>query len=316
MLGVRCFISAITARPGRAKRAREILRRVARPRRARAGPARSAPGVAASPAWPRRPGGPGDLLSCSEVTPGRLSPSAGGPRPRARSRSPRAATPRPSFQSVAPGRPRAAPRPRSAARRRAAGPSRRRAPRARCARSPRGRRRASTSTGAAARPSSDGSSSYSLRWPSISITWRRRADRQLVHAVARVEHDRALDAQPAPAPRPSCPPAIRRPRRAPGTSRRPGCTAGPSTLNTVRSAKLAPRHAGEPKRRVEDRREQEADAGLVDAARHAFGAEVDLHAELLEHVGRAAHRRRGAVAVLGDPRAAGGGDDRGRGSRC
>src|SRR5207249_286364 len=75
-------------------------------------------------------------------------------------------------------------------------------------------------------------------------------------------------------------------------------------------AKLAPRDAGETKRRVKHRRKQESDPGLVNAASDTFRGKVDLHAQLLEHVRRAAHRRRRAVAVLGDARAASGSDDR------
>src|SRR6202022_1319991 len=63
----------------------------------------------------------------------------------------------------------------------------------------------------------------------------------------------------------------------------------------------------------EDRREEKPDAGLADAARHLFWTQIDLHAKLLEHVGRATHRGSGAVAVLGDPRPAGRRDDWGEG---
>ena len=54
------------------------------------------------------------------------------------------------------------------------------------------------------------------------------------------------------------------------------------------NGELATRGARETKRRMEDRREQEADARLVDAPRDAFGLQVDLDAQLLEHVRRAA----------------------------
>jgi hypothetical protein len=65
-----------------------------------------------------------------------------------------------------------------------------------------------------------------------------------------------------------------------------------------RDADLAPRRAGVAERRVEPRREAEADSHLVEAARHAAGAELDGDAQLLEHVSGSALRRRPAVAVL------------------
>jgi len=64
---------------------------------------------------------------------------------------------------------------------------------------------------------------------------------------------------------------------------------------------------------VKDGRKEKADAGLLDAASDALGSEVDLHAELLEDVGRSALRRGGTVAVLGHARAARRGNDRGQG---
>ena len=58
-----------------------------------------------------------------------------------------------------------------------------------------------------------------------------------------------------------------------------------------------------------ERREQEADAGLVERPAGDFGADVELRAELLEHVGRAAARGHRAVAVLGDRQAGRGGGE-------
>ena len=91
---------------------------------------------------------------------------------------------------------------------------------------------------------------------------------------------------------------------------RAGFVSGPMKLKTVgtRSSRLTGvAFAG---RRMEHRREHEADAGLGEAPLHATRVEVDLDAERLEHVGRAAVRRGRAVAVFGhrDPRA--GHDDR------
>ena len=92
---------------------------------------------------------------------------------------------------------------------------------------------------------------------------------------------------------------------------RPGLAIGPSRLNTVgmpisRRAGAAKRNAG-----WKRGREAEADPGLLDAAPHAVGRQLDDDAELLEHVGRAAQRRRAAGAVLAH-RDAGAGDDDGR----
>ena len=72
----------------------------------------------------------------------------------------------------------------------------------------------------------------------------------------------------------------------------------------------APRRRGEAERRVEPGREAEADAGLLDAAQHAGRRQLDDDAERLEHVGRAAQRRRRPGAVLAH-RHAGPGDDDG-----
>ena len=51
-------------------------------------------------------------------------------------------------------------------------------------------------------------------------------------------------------------------------------------------------------------REQEAEAGLVEQAARGRRVDVDLRAQLLEHVGRAASRADAAIAVLGDRQAA------------
>ena len=78
-------------------------------------------------------------------------------------------------------------------------------------------------------------------------------------------------------------------------------------------ADLAPRTDGELHRLVEHRRVEEADPGLAQAALDHVRPGLDVHAELLEHVRRAAVRADGAVAVLGDRRARAGGDERRRG---
>src|SRR5438094_10526748 len=49
-------------------------------------------------------------------------------------------------------------------------------------------------------------------------------------------------------------------------------------------AKLAPRDAGETKRRVKHRRKQESDPGLVNAARDNFRRKVDLNTQTHDHV--------------------------------
>ncbi len=69
----------------------------------------------------------------------------------------------------------------------------------------------------------------------------------------------------------------------------------------------------EARRAVVGGREHEAEARLVDAAGDLVGAEVDPHAERLEHVGRARQAGGGAVAVLGHRATGPGGDQRRRG---
>ena len=72
----------------------------------------------------------------------------------------------------------------------------------------------------------------------------------------------------------------------------------PEQVEHGRDADLAPAGRGEPERRVVRRCQAEADAGLLDAAQHALGRQLDRDAQRLEHVGRAALRRRRAGAVL------------------
>ena len=91
---------------------------------------------------------------------------------------------------------------------------------------------------------------------------------------------------------------------------RAGLVSGPRKLKTVGDAHLPPRTAGEAHARVEDRREEEADAGLLHAARDRGGRQVDRDAQLLQDVGGTRRRRRGPAAVLGDGRARRGRDDR------
>ena len=64
---------------------------------------------------------------------------------------------------------------------------------------------------------------------------------------------------------------------------------------------LAPHGRGVPHRRVVRGREEEAEAELVDRARYSLGRLVEVEAQGLEHVGRAAGRGHGPVAVLGHP---------------
>ncbi len=60
-------------------------------------------------------------------------------------------------------------------------------------------------------------------------------------------------------------------------------------------------------------REQEAEAGLVEQRSGLGWIDLDLRAERLQHIGRAAARADAAVAVLGDGQAARRGDEPGRG---
>src|SRR5205807_5607699 len=53
-------------------------------------------------------------------------------------------------------------------------------------------------------------------------------------------------------------------------------------------------------RRVVPRREHETDTGFLDAARDAVGAQIDLYAEGLQHVGTSTRARGGPVPMLRD----------------
>ncbi len=79
-----------------------------------------------------------------------------------------------------------------------------------------------------------------------------------------------------------------------------------------RHAQLLADRAHEAHGRVEALGEAEAHARLRHAAGHAFGPDLDGHAQRLEHVRRAHRRRRGAVAVLAHRHAAPRGDERGQ----
>ena len=68
--------------------------------------------------------------------------------------------------------------------------------------------------------------------------------------------------------------------------------------------------AGVPHRRMKRRREEEADAGLGEAALDDRRRRRDVDAERFEDVGAAGLARHRAVAVLGDAHAAGGDDER------
>src|SRR2546430_12894663 len=89
-----------------------------------------------------------------------------------------------------------------------------------------------------------------------------------------------------------------------------GFARGPKHVEPRPAPQLTPRDRGEPERRMKDRREKKADPRLLDASSHSFGGQVDLHAQLLKHVGGSAQRGGGTVAVLGDLGAASSGDDR------
>ena len=76
---------------------------------------------------------------------------------------------------------------------------------------------------------------------------------------------------------------------------------------------LAPRGRHEPHRGMQVAREEEADAVRADALRDGLRRRVEVVAERLQHVGRAALRGRGAVAVLRDRHARARCDEGGRG---
>ena len=141
---------------------------------------------------------------------------------------------------------------------------------------------------------------------------RRGRDGELVEPVVTEEHQRPLD--PERRQRAHDPLGHHRIRHPDGAAGRAG-RVGERTQEVERRgrAQLAAHRCGEAHRRVEALGEAEPDADLAHAAGHALGPEVDHHTERLEHVDRPALRRRGTAAVLGDPRARCGGDDRGHG---
>ena len=164
------------------------------------------------------------------------------------------------------------------------------------------------STGARARPSSAGSSSYSLRCPSISITCEGPLTESSSmpspawKTIARSTPSRMSTSAIFPATVPSATPSAW--YFAPA-----GLVSGPSMLNTVRTP-ISRR--GTPAKRMAGWKSGANMKPMPASSMHRatpLGRQVDLDAERLEDVGRAAHRRGGAVAVLGDARAAGRGDD-------
>ena len=137
----------------------------------------------------------------------------------------------------------------------------------------------------------------------------RAGGRQLVHPVGAVEDEGVLD--PEPDQDVGHPPGERRvgdaERLAAGAG---GVAERTEDIEDGAHAQLPAGHRGEAEALVVDGREEEGDPDLLEAAGSAIGRQVDLDPERLEHVGAAAERRGGPVAVLGDPCAAGGGDDR------
>ena len=83
-----------------------------------------------------------------------------------------------------------------------------------------------------------------------------------------------------------------------------GLVSGPSRLNAVRTPSSRRVGAGVPHRRMKRRREEERDAGLVEAALDDRRRGRDVDAERLEQVGAAAAARHRSVAVLRDRDAA------------
>ena len=84
---------------------------------------------------------------------------------------------------------------------------------------------------------------------------------------------------------------------------------GPSKFITVRTASWRRTSAACFMPGMVSRREQEAEAGLVEQLPRRRRVDVDPGAERFEHVGRAAARTDAAVAVLGDRQSAGRGDE-------
>ena len=76
---------------------------------------------------------------------------------------------------------------------------------------------------------------------------------------------------------------------------------------------LAPNGRGVAHRRMMSRREEEAEPELVDRARHSLGGQLEIEAQSLEDVGRAAGRGNGTVAVLRHTRSGRRRDERRRG---
>jgi hypothetical protein len=89
--------------------------------------------------------------------------------------------------------------------------------------------------------------------------------------------------------------------------------AGAEDVHDRADAERAPHRPGMAQAGMILRRVQEADARLVERAPRDGRRAVELHAELLEHVGRAAARGDRTVAVLGDRQAGGGGGEGDRG---
>jgi hypothetical protein len=84
----------------------------------------------------------------------------------------------------------------------------------------------------------------------------------------------------------------------------------PEEVEHRRHAQLPAGGNGMPHRRVETRREAEADPGLVHAAGNCGGLEIDGDAERLEEISAPARRRGGAIAVLAHLHAGPGDDER------
>ena len=84
----------------------------------------------------------------------------------------------------------------------------------------------------------------------------------------------------------------------------------PKQIEDRRHPDLAAHHPGVPVRRVELRRECEADPDLGHAAGDIVGPEIDAHPQRLERVGTAGQRRRRAIAVLDHRHPGRGHDDR------
>ncbi len=138
------------------------------------------------------------------------------------------------------------------------------------------------------------------------------AGAQLVHAVLAVEHQGAGDAEPVEdlGHRLHEVPA----RHSEGAQARARRVAQRSQEVEDGARAQFPARAGRVlEGRVEERGEQEGDAGAPQTGGGFVGTEVDADPEFLQDVRAAAGGRRAAVAVLGDADPAGRGDDRGHG---